>query len=157
MFHSIYSVTWVSARTNAVQQSPLFHPVFSTTRHRGLWDTHNCHTSPSPDVVSFHKSCVDHPFVVILWSLGFSLFLNDLVDADDHFHCVNVCGPLLGLHLVKTKVMQWVGSCNMYGCFIITLESWYFVIIFWLGSALDTVLCQCVQTGPGLAGWWQIS
>lgn len=53
-------------------------------------------TTCPPHDVSVHKPCVDHPFVVILRSLGFLLF-NDLFLCEYFFHCVNVA-RLLGLH-----------------------------------------------------------
>lgn len=37
--------------------------------------------------------------------------VDGLADVDDLFHCVNVAGPLLGLHLVKKKEGDgWLGD-----------------------------------------------
>ena len=55
---------------------------------------------------------IDHPFVVI-WGVSQFLSMEDLVDADDLFHFVNVAGPLLGLHLVEKKAEVMVASWEL--------------------------------------------
>ena len=130
MFHSIYSVTWVSARTYAAQQKKkerkkLCSTQLSQQQGTGASEIHiSVTTSPSPNAVSFHKSWVDHPFVVTL-GVSWFLSLDDLVDADVLFRCVNVAGPGLKKKKKKKKKQRWWywdGSCNMKGCFIYHLS-----------------------------------
>lgn len=71
MFHSIYSVSCLQGPVLRSKSPCVYkHSAEASTVHVSVT---NC---PLHDV-SIHKPCVDHPFVVILRSLGF-LFFNDL-------------------------------------------------------------------------------